>query len=125
MPVESQEALDGVVLDRYHRKMRESLRPLVTAEIIKEHRQDPFGQPSDGLRRILTYLGNLPVDGKLITEHDGAERWYVCRLVGSPPVRAERVAGPVDQQTQAMEIVFRQRLAEVFGLEPGLTDVAI
>ena len=40
----------------------------------------------------------------------------MCRLVGFPAIRAERVAGPLDSEDDALHAVFRQRLADVFGL---------
>ena len=117
MPVASQQALEAVVLERYHSRMRERLRPLVTPAVVAEHQRNPFGHPGDDLRRLLTYFGNLPAVGKLITEHDGAERWYVCRRAGAPPAHAERVAGPFDDQAEAVHVIFRRRVADVFGLD--------
>ena len=117
MTVDSQEALDAVVGEGFHAKVLASLRPLITSELIAEHRRTPLGQHSEPLQRVLNYLGALPIDGKLITEHDGADHWFVSRLVGFPAVRADRVVGPFDTEGEAMDAVFRQRLAEVFGLQ--------
>jgi branched-chain amino acid transport system permease protein len=116
MPVESQEALEAVVGATFHARMRAWLPELLTAEVIAEHRRTPLGQHSEPLQRILNYLGALPIDGKLITEHDGADHWFVSRLVGFPAVRADRILGPFDTEGEAMDAVFRQRLADVFGL---------
>ena len=117
MPVESQARLEALFDAAYHKRVKEQLRQLVTRELIEEQIANPLGQPSDARRRLLNYLGNLPIDGKLITEHDGNEVWYVCRLVGSPPVQANRVAGPFETQHEALEVVFRQRLSDVFGID--------
>jgi hypothetical protein len=114
--VGSQEALEAVVGATYHARMLAFLRPLITPEIVDEHRRSPLGQHSDALQRVLNYVGSLPIDGKLIIEHDGGERWFVCRLAGWPATRAERIAGPFAGEGQAMDAVFRQRLREVFGL---------
>ena len=118
MPVDSQDALDDVVGEAFHAKMLASLRPLITAELIAEHRRAPLGQHGDDLQRVLNYFGALPIDGKLITEHDGTDHWFVSRLAGFPAVRADRILGPFDSEGEAMDAVFRQRLSDVFGLRP-------
>ena len=66
---------------------------------------------------MLNYLGSLPIDGKLITEHDGADHWFVSRLVGFPAIRADRILGPYLSENEAIDAVFRRRLLEVFDLE--------
>lgn len=117
MPIESQSALDAVIGGRFHAQMRERLRPLITAEVVEEHTRDPLGQHSDALQRLLNYLGSLPIDGKLITEHDGTDHWFVSRLVGFPAIRVDRVLGPFNSENEAIDAVFRRRLLEVFDLE--------
>src|ERR1700758_3376436 len=119
MPVDSQAQLEAVVGVPYHARMRASLRPLITPELVAEHRAAPLAQHGDALQRVLNYLGSLPIDGKLIVEHDGAEHWYVSRLVGFPAVMAHRMAGPFDAEGAAMDAVFRQRLLDIFGIEFG------
>ena len=98
MPVDSQEALEAVVGETFHARVKATLRPLITPELIAEHRRTPLGQHSEPLQRVLNYLGALPIDGKLITEHDGADHWFVSRLVGFPAVRADRILGPFDTE---------------------------
>jgi hypothetical protein len=115
MPIESQEDLDAVIGARFHARRVQSLGPLITAEIVEEHRRAPLGPHSDALQRVLNYLGLFPIDGKLITEHSASE-WFVCRLAGFPAVRADRVAGPFGSEAEALHEVFRRRLLEVFGL---------
>ena len=115
MPVGSQDDLDALIGGRFHARRVESLRPLITPEIVEEHRRAPLGPHSDGLQRLLNYLGLFGIDGKLITEDDG-EAWFVCRVVGAPAVCVERVAGPLDSEAQALHEVFRRRLLIVFGL---------
>lgn len=115
MPLGSQEQLDEVIGSRFHARRVEALRPLVTAELVVEHGRAPLGPHGDALQRVLNYLGLFPIDGKLITEHDGSE-WFACRLVGFPATRAERVAGPFESEAQALHAVFLRRLLDVFGL---------
>ena len=118
MPVDSQETLEAVVGETFRARVQATLRPLITPQLIAEHRRTPLGQHSAALQRVLNYLGAMPIDGKLITEHDGANHWFVSRLVGFPAVRADRILGPFDSEGEAMDAVFRQRLADVFGLAP-------
>jgi branched-chain amino acid transport system permease protein len=115
MPIGSQEDLDAVIAERFHARRVQELRPLITLEMVEEHRRAPLGPHSDGLQRVLNYLGLFPIDGKLITEHDD-EAWFVCRLSAFPALGAERVAGPLESETQALHEVFRRRLLDVFGL---------
>lgn len=116
MPLSTQQALDGMVAARFHDRMRTDLRPTLTPELIAEHERQPFGQHSDALRRVLTYLGSFPIQGKLIVEHDGNEQWYVCRFVYTDVLRAERVAGPYPTEGEAVHSVFLHRVRQVFGV---------
>lgn len=113
LPVGTQGALNAVIGAPYHSRMRDSLRRLVTDELIASHNADPLGPPSDDLRRILTYFAALPVDGNLIVERDCERRWYACRLVGSPPYRADRIAGPFSSKRDALVVIFMRLLSEV------------
>jgi branched-chain amino acid transport system permease protein len=115
MPLGSQDDLDAVIAERFHARRVDALRPLITAEMVEEHRRAPLGPHSDGLQRVLNYLGLFGIDGKLITEHDD-QAWFVCRVVGFPAMRVERMAGPLESEAQALHEVFRQRLLDVFGL---------
>jgi hypothetical protein len=115
MPVGSQDDLDAIIGSRFHARRVESLRPLITPEMVEEHRGAPLGPHGEDLQRVLNYLGLFPIDGKLITEHEG-DAWFVCRVVGFPAVRVERVAGPLESEAQALHEVFRQRLLDVFGV---------
>lgn len=121
MPVGSQDDLDAVIAERFHARRVDALRPLITAEMVEEHRRAPLGPHSDGLQRVLNYLGLFGIDGKLITEHDD-RAWFVCRVVGFPVVRVERVAGPLESEAQALHEVFRRRLLEVFELSFPVPD---
>jgi len=117
VPVDSQPALEATIAETFQAQIRERLRPLITPEVVAEHSRDPLGQHSEPLQRLLNYLGSLPIDGKLITEHDGADHWFVSRLVGFPAIGADRILGPYQSENEAIDAVFRRRLLEVFDLE--------
>ncbi|WP_261570914.1 hypothetical protein [Frankia gtarii] len=117
MPLSSQETLDGMVAARFHERMYVDLRPTLTPELIAEHEHQPFGQHSDALRRVLTYLGSFAIPGKLIVEYGGDERWYVSRFTTAPAgLRTERVTGPYPTEGAAVHAVFLRRLRQVFGV---------
>jgi hypothetical protein len=118
VPIEDQPNLEVTIGEPYHARMQARLVALITPEIVAEHRDNPVGQHTDALRRVLTYFGNTAMEGKLITEHDGQEQWYVCRLVQVPAVRAERIDGPFASEADALHAVFLRRLTETLGLSP-------
>jgi branched-chain amino acid transport system permease protein len=118
MPVFSQAELDELRRAHFDRRMRELLQPLVSPHVIEEHRANPIGQHSDGLRRLLTYLAGFPGAETLVIEHDGAERWFVSRKVDSPSPRVDRIDGPFGTVGAAATAVFLIRLAEVFDTKP-------
>ncbi|MDT7651708.1 MAG: hypothetical protein QOI36_3114 [Pseudonocardiales bacterium] len=119
MPLTSQELLDGTIAARFHDLTRKRLRLLLTRDLVAEHERQPLGQHTDALRRVLTYLGSFPIQGKLIVEHDGHERWYVCRLSHTDRLRAQRIEGPLDTEGAAVHAVFLRRLRAVFGEVPA------
>ena len=43
MPIGSQDDLDAVIAERFHARRVEALRPLITAELVEEHRRAPLG----------------------------------------------------------------------------------
>lgn len=45
-----------IAFARWDKRMRESLRPLLTRKIIAEHKRDPVGIHSDALDRALNYF---------------------------------------------------------------------
>jgi len=73
---------------------------------------DPAGSGQRTLRWVLNYFGSAGIDGKLITEHDRADRPLVRLPAGRVfPVRADCILGPFDSEGAAMDAGVRQRLA--------------
>jgi branched-chain amino acid transport system permease protein len=118
VPIEDQLNLERTIGEPYHERMRARLIAVIGPELVAEHRRNPAGQHSDALRRVLTYFGNTEMEGKLIIEHDGYERWYVCRLVDVPAGRVQRIDGPLASEADALHAVFLRRLTETLGLSP-------
>ena len=44
--------------------MRDTLKPLVTPDVVEEHRQHPWGQHSDALTRLLQHFRAAAVEDK-------------------------------------------------------------
>ena len=47
---------DRIAFARWDKRMRESLRPLLSKKIIAEHKRAPVGIHSDALDRVLNYF---------------------------------------------------------------------
>ncbi len=118
MPMFSQDELNGMVAARYHDRMRAQIAQLITPELVQEHKQVTFGQHSGALQRVLNYVGNLPMQGKLILEHDGHQQWYVSRLHVQPTfTRTERISGPYSSEAVATHAVFVRRIHEIINID--------
>jgi branched-chain amino acid transport system permease protein len=78
-----------IAFARWDRRMRESLRPLLTRKIIAEHKRDPVGIHSDALERVLNYFRrpNL-LDRHVIVCARPFKQWRVARMSvpGQAPV---------------------------------------
>jgi branched-chain amino acid transport system permease protein len=76
---------DKIALARWDKRMRESLRPLLTKKIIAEHKRDPVGIHSDALDRVLNYFRrpNL-LDQYVIVCTRSFKQWRVARMTGVP-----------------------------------------
>ena len=74
-----------IAFARWDRRMRESLRPLLTRKIIAEHKRDPIGIHSDALDRVLNYFRrpNL-LDNYAIVCRRPFKQWRVARMTGVP-----------------------------------------
>ena len=49
-----------LVYERFTTNLKRQLRALITEDLIDEHRQQPFGQHSDALERVLNFLRRPP-----------------------------------------------------------------
>lgn len=95
------------------------LAPLVTDEVVEEHRLRPVGHHSPALAQILAYLRQAPTAGKLAAYAVVPGRqWQVARLSGVPG-RPHDLSDPARFGSEAAvgHEVFLRRLAEL-GLRP-------
>ena len=96
------------------------LAPLVTDELVEEHRRRPVGHHSPALAQVLAYLRQAPTAGKLAAYAvEPGRSWQVVRLSGVPG-RPHDLSDPARFASEA-EVgheIFLRRLAEL-GLRPG------
>src|SRR5262249_22621929 len=89
-----------IAFARWDKRMRESLRPLLTKKIIAEHKRDPVGIHSDALDRVLNYFRrpNL-LERHMIVCTRPFKQWRIARMTGIP------VEAPVfvDERTYTSE----------------------
>jgi branched-chain amino acid transport system permease protein len=74
-----------IAFARWDRRMRESLRPLLSKKVIAEHKRDPTGIHSDALDRVLNYFRrpNL-LERYVIVCTRPFKQWRVARITGLP-----------------------------------------
>jgi branched-chain amino acid transport system permease protein len=74
-----------IAFARWDKRMRESLRPLLTRKVIAEHKRDPVGIHSDALDRVLNYFRrpNL-LDRYAIVCTRPFKQWRVARMTSVP-----------------------------------------
>jgi branched-chain amino acid transport system permease protein len=89
-----------IAFARWDKRMRESLRPLLTRKVIAEHKRDPVGIHSDALDRVLNYFRrpNL-LDRYAIVCARPFKQWRIARITSVPG------QGPIfiDQRTYNSE----------------------
>lgn len=70
------EDLDGKIA-------KEEILPRIDEEIIAEHHENPIGQHSDDLERVLTYFRRQPLEDKyLLIETEKFEEWVIGKTTG-------------------------------------------
>ena len=92
MPEEAAEVRDKQELyyRRFNKRLRERLKPMITPELIEEHKRDPLGHHSDALARVLNYFrrGEMPdkyVIHRMIPQEERFRIMAVSGVRGKPP----------------------------------------
>lgn len=98
----------------WDKRMRESLRPLLTKKIIAEHKRDPVGIHSDALDRVLNYFRrpNL-LDHYVIVCTRPFKQWRVARMTefpGQGPVFVDERS--YNSEAKAAHAVFLMRVEQ-------------
>jgi branched-chain amino acid transport system permease protein len=86
MPEEATEVHDKQELyfRRFNKRLRERLKPLITPELISEHKTDPLGHHSDALGRVLNFFRRGEMADKYIIMRlkEGEERYRIMAVSG-------------------------------------------
>jgi branched-chain amino acid transport system permease protein len=102
MPEEATEIHDKqlVAYRRFDKRLRERLKPLITPDLIEEHRTAPLGPHSDALARVLNYFRRGEMPDKYAILQDGEQgAWsYTVMALSGEPGKPPRV---VDDKTYA------------------------
>jgi len=104
-----------LVYARWNAGMRESIRSLISDELVAEHRRNPLGRHSDALARVLNYFRRGPQPGKyvIVCTRPHAE-WKIAELSGvrgDPPriIDDHRLGSEAD----ALHAVFLRRVHDL------------
>ncbi len=104
-----------IAFARWDKRMRESLRPLLTRKIIAEHKRDPIGIHSDALDRVLNYLRrpNL-LERYVIVCTRPFKQWRIARMTGvADETPAFTDARPYNSEAKAAHAVFLKHVEQI------------
>ena len=92
MPEEAIEFADKqeVYYRRFHKRLRDRLKTLITDELIAEHRREPLGKHSDNLNRVLNYFrrGEMADKYAIMRQPEGFHKYKIVAFSGvrgAPP----------------------------------------
>ena len=118
---EQQEREHQVFLQVETRLFETYVAPLITPEIVDEHRRKPIGHHSDALERVLIHLrkGHLEMAGKYILVCTKPhEEWRIAEITGTPHEPPVLTDDSYSDRHEAEHGLFLKRL-EDNGLLPG------
>ena len=101
-----------LVYARFTEELRAEMRPLITEDLIEEHRRRPLGQHSDTLMRLLNMFRRAPAYA--LYSRVPCREFQVIRL----PVSEGSAPTPVDDvvytdQNEALPAVFLRNLEDL------------
>ncbi|MGQ4554595.1 inner-membrane translocator [Halobellus sp. GM3] len=100
--------------DLSERFVEEVVLPRIDEDIIDEHEDNPIGQHSDDLQRVLHYFRRQPNDGKyVIIETERSQTWAIGRLAGERGEPPEIVEGGFESVEETAHEIFVRRVDEV------------
>jgi len=99
----------------HRREICERLAPLLSVEVVEEHRRAPSGHHSPALAQILTYLRQAPTPGKLAAYAVVPGRqWQIVRLSGLQGTAHDTSdPGRYDSEAAVAHEIFLRRLNEL------------
>lgn len=94
---------------------REEILPRIDDEIIQEHQENPIGQHSDDLERVLTYFRRQPVEDKyILIEVEKDQAWKIGKTTGvrgDPPEIVDDQT--FESQEEAEHALFLKRIDDL------------
>jgi branched-chain amino acid transport system permease protein len=105
----------AIALARFDARVRAAVRPLLTKKVISEHKRNPLGDHSDGLKRVLNYFRrSTTLTAYVLICTSPFREWRIGRLSG------ERGKAPAfidvltyDSEEKAMHALFLKRVEEL------------
>ena len=106
---------DLIYYKRFEAALRAQLKPLVTPELIEEHRQKPIGQHSDSLERVLNYFRRAPAEGKYaLFELEPNRKYKVIVTTGWRDELPADADGKIyTDKNEALHAIFLKRVEEL------------
>ena len=110
MPEEATEMADKqqIYYRRFHKRLREELKQLITPDLIEEHRRKPLGRHSDGLNRVLNYFrrGEMPDKYAIMRQPTAFNHYTIVALSGErgapPRIVDDRVYESIEEAYHAV-----------------------
>lgn len=100
--------------DLSERFAREKILPRIDDELIAEHEDNPIGQHSDDLQRVLHYFRRQPNEGKyVVVETERSEEWAIGKLSGTRTEPPTILDDRFDSVEAASHEIFLRRVAEL------------
>ena len=117
LPEEATECADKdyVYFRRFDKHQRDFLKTLITDDVIEQHRQQPLGQHSEALERLLLYFRRQPQADKYAIEALQPFRAYrIVALSGQRGVAPREVEDTIyDSAEAAYHGVFLRRIQDL------------
>lgn len=94
---------------------REEILPRIDDDLIEEHAENPIGQHSDDLERVLVYFRRQTVEDKYaLIETEENETWCIGKTTGVRGEPPEIVSDETyDSHEEAEHALFQHRVADL------------
>lgn len=117
LPEEATETADKdeIYFRRYDKMQRDFLKRLITDELIEEHKQNPLGQHSEALERVLTYFRRQPQEEKYaITVVEPFKAYRIVAMSGVRGVAPRLVEDTIyGSPEEAYHALFMRRVQDL------------
>lgn len=108
-PTPAEETVEAALTARI---AREEILPRIDANLIAEHRENPFGPHGDDLQRVIAFLGRRDTAGSEVIVMDRPhEEWVIARVAAEWGGGFELTDERFETQRAAQHAVFLRRLA--------------